>query len=113
MSLRGGVGVAAHKHGLTGDNIISMTMVGAEGRILTVVSENQCDLLWALRGAGGGSFGLVTEFHIQAFKPLAVLTRMCIGYPLNTTEIVERLRGLAANSVIRHNGANYDRNRPY
>jgi hypothetical protein len=43
------------------DQIIDMTLVDADGSVRVVNETNDADLFWALRGAGGGSFGVVVE----------------------------------------------------
>ncbi|KAF9920112.1 hypothetical protein FBU30_010113 [Linnemannia zychae] len=82
IALGGGLGVVARKYGMLTDNIVSMTMVDANGNILHVSPTSNPDLFWALRGAGGGSFGLVTEFRIQVYKAPEKVTRMQINWPL-------------------------------
>ncbi|KAG0266389.1 hypothetical protein DFQ27_009830 [Actinomortierella ambigua] len=89
IALGGGVGMAARKHGATTHNIVGMTMVSAEGKILEVSASSNSDLFWALRGAGGGSFGLVTEFQIRAFKAPPVATTLRLFYPVeNSREVI-------------------------
>ncbi|KAF9969389.1 hypothetical protein BGZ73_008274 [Actinomortierella ambigua] len=78
--LGGGFGVVARKYGLLTHNIVSMTMIAANGTILTVNKDSHPDLFWALRGAGGGSFGLVTEFRVQAYKVPATVTTALLTY---------------------------------
>ncbi|KAG0229205.1 hypothetical protein BGW41_003145 [Actinomortierella wolfii] len=68
IALGGGIGFGARKYGMTTQNVVGMTMIDAEGDILKVSKSSNHDMFWALRGAGGGSFGLVTEFQIQAYK---------------------------------------------
>ncbi|KAG0222271.1 hypothetical protein BGW42_006746 [Actinomortierella wolfii] len=68
IALGGGIGFGARKYGMTTQNVVGMTMIDAKGDILKVSKSSNHDLFWALRGAGGGSFGLVTEFQIQAYK---------------------------------------------
>jgi FAD binding domain-containing protein/berberine-like enzyme len=65
----GGIGVAARGLGLTCDALLGATVVTADGRIRAVDADRDPDLFWALRGGGGGNFGIVTEFR---FRPQAV-----------------------------------------
>lgn len=65
LALGGGHGVAARAYGLTCDNVIGATLVTADGRVLDVDSGHHSDLFWALRGAGNGNFGVVTELRLR------------------------------------------------
>lgn len=57
--------------GFGSDQILSARMIDSKGDIVEVTSEQEPDLLWAIRGAGQ-FFGLVTELVIQAY-PLSLL----------------------------------------
>ncbi|KAJ3284808.1 hypothetical protein HK104_009762 [Borealophlyctis nickersoniae] len=61
------VGIAGLATGLTADYITAVTMVDAKGSLVRV-TEKDADLFWALRGGGGGNFGIITEFEFQMVK---------------------------------------------
>ena len=62
-TLGGGQGFLNRLFGLGCDNVASMTMVTANGSDIVFINETiNSDLFWALRGGGGGNFGIVTEF---------------------------------------------------
>jgi FAD/FMN-containing dehydrogenase len=64
LTLHGGYGFLSRKYGLTIDNMISATVVTADGRLLKADNNQNPDLFWAIRG-GGGNFGVVTSFEFQ------------------------------------------------
>ena len=65
LTLGGGHGVVSRVYGLTCDNLTRATLVTADGKQLTVHAKEHDDLFWALRGAGNGNFGVVTELHFR------------------------------------------------
>jgi FAD/FMN-containing dehydrogenase len=62
LTLGGGIGVLGRKYGLTCDHLLGAQIVLADGRIVECDEHRHGDLFWALRGAGGGNFGIVTSF---------------------------------------------------
>jgi FAD/FMN-containing dehydrogenase len=60
-SLGGGYGFLSRRFGLGCDHILAAEVVDADGEVLDVTEDAHPDLLWALRGAGGAGFGVVTS----------------------------------------------------
>ncbi|HEY1282816.1 MAG TPA: FAD-binding oxidoreductase, partial [Acidimicrobiales bacterium] len=88
LTLGGGIGALMGTHGLTIDNVISMEVVTADGRVLHAAADKNEDLYWALRG-GGGNFGVVTGFEFE-LHPQATLLAGRIVHPLTVAADVLR-----------------------
>ncbi|MEV6838503.1 FAD-binding oxidoreductase [Streptomyces sp. NPDC051133] len=77
LVLGGGHGVASRAYGLTCDSLTQATLITADGTQVTADAKNHSDLFWALRGAGNGNFGVVTELHFKTHAaPQAVTAYM-------------------------------------
>ncbi|WP_432097258.1 FAD-binding oxidoreductase [Streptomyces sp. bgisy100] len=68
LTLGGGHGVVSRAYGLTCDSLVGATLVTADGRTLQCDKDEHSDLFWALRGAGNGNFGVVTELRFRTHK---------------------------------------------
>jgi len=66
VTVGGGFGYMTRKYGWTCDNLRSMEVVTAEGKVVTASADENPDLFWALRG-GGGNFGIVTSFEYDLY----------------------------------------------
>lgn len=87
LALGGGVGVLGRKFGLTCDNLRTAQVVVADGRVLTCDANHDPDLFWALRGGGGGNFGIVTSFIFQTYQ-VATLSLFTIDWPWSSAASV-------------------------
>jgi FAD/FMN-containing dehydrogenase len=65
----GGVGFESRQFGLASDHLLSADLVLADGSAVHCSPEQNTDLFWALRGGGGGNFGIVTQFQ---FRPATI-----------------------------------------
>ena len=86
LALGGGVGVLARTYGLTCDQLASVQVVTADGRVRTVNANTDADLFWALRG-GGGSFGAVTELTFNV-RPAPKMQTFFLQWPLSSAATV-------------------------
>jgi FAD/FMN-containing dehydrogenase len=64
-ALGGGYGVLCGIHGLSIDNMLSLTVVMADGKPRNITPADE-DLWWAMRGAGP-NFGVVTSAVVKAY----------------------------------------------
>src|SRR5437868_4111439 len=90
LTLGGGLGWLSSKHGLTIDNLTSVDVVTADGRLLTANAAENQDLFWALRG-GGGNFGIVTSFEYQLHAIGPTVVGGMMAYSMSSARDVLRL----------------------
>ena len=77
LALGGGIGVFGRQYGLTTDNLRALTLITADGELVTANASEHADLWWASRGGGGGNFGVATsfEFDVHPMPPVTLFTR--------------------------------------
>ncbi len=65
----GGYGFNSRAFGLGVDNIVSARVLLANGEIVYANKTNDySDLLWAIRGGGGNTYGTILEYTIRAYE---------------------------------------------
>lgn len=61
----GGFGSFSKRYGLAAASLIEAQVVTADGKVRTANAATNSDLLWALKGGGGGTFGVVTRLKLK------------------------------------------------
>jgi FAD/FMN-containing dehydrogenase len=64
----GGHGALTNNYGLGVDNVLEMKVVLANGTLITANRRQNTDMFFALRGGGGGTFGVVLKTTSQIYK---------------------------------------------
>ncbi|MDE2224974.1 MAG: FAD-binding oxidoreductase [Xanthomonadaceae bacterium] len=64
----GGFGSWSKRFGTAAANLLEAEVVTADGKIRTVNACNDPDLFWALKGGGGGSFGVITRLTLRTHE---------------------------------------------
>lgn len=70
LALGGGLGSDGRRSGLTCDALVSAAVVLPSGEAVTASADDHDDLFWALRGGGGGNFGVTTSLTFRT-SPVA------------------------------------------
>jgi hypothetical protein len=76
----GGIGLSGRRFGLTCDHLLEATVVLADGRAVVANAHSHPDLYWALRGGGGGNFGIVTRFVFRT-HPVGGVSTYSLEWP--------------------------------
>ncbi|KAF7121857.1 hypothetical protein CNMCM5793_009411 [Aspergillus hiratsukae] len=86
--LGGGHSPMSSIYGLAADQVLALEVVLANGRFVTVTEETDPDLFWALRGGGGGTYGVVTSI-ISRVHPIVGVTMSTGSFSTGTNVSVD------------------------
>jgi hypothetical protein len=88
VTMGGGIGVLARQYGLTCDQLLSADLVLADGTTVTASATSHPDLYWAIRGGGGGNFGIVTSFTFTTYAAPAAMMCWSLTFPAGSATAV-------------------------
>ncbi|KAJ7758659.1 FAD-binding domain-containing protein [Mycena metata] len=99
FTMGGGHGVLSPVLGLAVDRVLQFKIVTPDGKYRTASACNNEDLFFALRGGGGGTFGVVLEATILA-APAAPVQVVVVTWADKSPERTEALWTLIGENVI-------------
>jgi hypothetical protein len=86
-TLGGGMGWLARRHGLASDSVRAFDLVTPAGQQVRASAEQHPDLYWSLKGAGAGTFGVVTGMEIDLY-PVTTVYAGNLLYPADQAHAV-------------------------
>jgi FAD/FMN-containing dehydrogenase len=89
LTLGGGFGWLMPRFGMALDNLRSVVIVLADGRVVRASADDHQNLFWAVRG-GGGNFGVVTTFEFQVHEVGPMITGGLVAHPFDRARDVLR-----------------------
>jgi FAD/FMN-containing dehydrogenase len=97
LTLGGGIGHLTAQHGLTCDHLVAAELVTPDGSLVRASADENAELLWALRGAGG-NFGVVTRLEFRLHPLTRVVGGVLTFTGKGVADVVRRFRELVASS---------------
>ncbi|KAF7316391.1 FAD-binding domain-containing protein [Mycena indigotica] len=95
----GGHGALANTQGLGADRVLEFKLVTPTGQLLVANECQHTDLFWALRGGGGGTFGVVLESTALA-APRLTLQVAFAAFSRNNTNATRGLYEVVAENSV-------------
>ena len=84
----GGIGPFSRQYGLTLDRLLAAEIVTADGQVRRINAHQEPDLFWAIRGGGGGNFGVVTSFDFATVPADMLLNNDMLDFAWQDAERV-------------------------
>jgi FAD/FMN-containing dehydrogenase len=95
LTLGGGIGHLTAQHGLTCDNFVGADLVTPDGTLVRADADENPELLWALRGAGG-NFGVATQLEFRLLPLRRVVGGLLTFRGAGVRDALRRFRDVAA-----------------
>ncbi len=83
----GGHSAATSMYGLAADQLLEATVVLSNGTEVVVNACHNPDLFTALRGGGGGTYGIITSAKIKAYPETPIVSFVMTVSPLTANDI--------------------------
>jgi FAD/FMN-containing dehydrogenase len=83
----GGFGWTTRRYGMASDHVLAAEVVLADGRVVRCSESVEPELFWALRGGGGGNFGVITEYEMLP-RRIPTIVRYHVQWPGDAAEAV-------------------------
>ncbi|XP_044510178.1 reticuline oxidase-like [Mangifera indica] len=97
----GGFGLLSRKYGVAADHVVDALLVDANGRLLNREGMGE-DVFWAIRGGGGGVWGIVYAWKIKLIKVPKIVTSFIIsrqGTKSHVENLVNKWQHIAPNLI--------------
>jgi FAD/FMN-containing dehydrogenase len=92
----GGFGSLSRRYGTAAGNLLEAEVVLASGTVVTASAATHPSLFWALRGGGGGTFGVVSRVTFRTYPAPQTLSRVAGSITANSDADFRRLLGRLA-----------------
>jgi hypothetical protein len=88
LTCGGGLGVLSRRSGATCDGLVEAEIITADGRLQRANRHDNEDLYWAIRGGGGGNFGVITALTFETIPVDTPFTHAHYVFPWKAAERV-------------------------
>jgi FAD/FMN-containing dehydrogenase len=98
----GGFGSFSKAFGLAAGSLLQAEVVTADGAVRTANACTNPDLFWALKGGGGGTFGIVTRLTLKVHPLPETFGAVSLKISASSAEAYRKLIGLMVDFYAKH-----------